>query len=68
MVANLTTTTLTGDEARALDRLCGLYGSDDPAKVAAAKLEICLTVVKDSGLPAAAAAAERESCRSSTSG
>jgi hypothetical protein len=63
MVANDTSTALTVAEARVLDQLCGLYGSKDPSKVAAAKLQICLLVVKDSGLPSAAAKAERESCR-----
>jgi hypothetical protein len=62
MVASDTALVLTLAEARGLDRLCGLYGSKNPAKVAAAKLQICLLVVKDSGLPSAAARAERESC------
>ena len=68
MVANDASTALTVAEARVLDQLCGLYGSKDPAKVAAAKLQICLLVVKDSGLPSAAAKAERESCRVSQGG
>jgi len=68
MVANDTSTALTAAEARVLDQLCGLYGSKNPAKVAAAKLQICLLVVKDSGLPSAAAKAERESCRVSPGG
>src|SRR5579863_6690649 len=68
MVANDTSTALTAAEARVLDQLCGLYGSKNPAKVEAAKLQICLLVVKDSGLPSAAATAERESCRLNQSG
>jgi hypothetical protein len=61
-VASDTSLVLTAAEARKLDHYCNLYGSNDPAKVVAAKLQICLLVVKDSGLPSAAATAERESC------
>jgi len=62
MVASDTSTSLTAAEARQLDHYCTLFGSDNPAKVATARLQICLLVVDASGLPSAAAKAARESC------
>jgi hypothetical protein len=61
-IANLSATTFTAAERAGLDHLCHIAGSGDQAKVRATKRQICLTVVKDSGLPAAAEQAAAQSC------
>jgi hypothetical protein len=61
-IKSLTTTTLTTDEKGKLENLCSLAGSGDKAKIQAAEKEICLTVIKDSGLTGAAATAAGKSC------
>jgi hypothetical protein len=61
-IANLSATTFTAGERAGLDQLCRVAGSGDQSKVRATERQICLTVVKDSGLPAAAAQAEAQSC------
>jgi hypothetical protein len=62
-IANLSATTFTAPERAGLDHLCDVAGSGDEAKVRATERQICLTVVKDSLLPAAAAQAEAQSCK-----
>jgi hypothetical protein len=62
MIGRLAAASLTSPEQRALDSLCRIAGSRDVARMRAAERRICLTVVRDSGLPAAAAEAEAQSC------
>jgi hypothetical protein len=68
-IASVAETTLTRAETTALDNLCDIAASGDDARVRAAEREICLTVLRESsGLPAAAAAAEEQSCNQATQG
>ena len=55
---------LTGDEQAQLKQLCKAEGSGDVAQINAAKKQICLTVIKDSGagLSGAALTAAEQSC------
>jgi hypothetical protein len=61
-IASVAETVLTPAETKALDNLCDIAASGNNARVRAAERKICLIVVRDSGLPAAAAAAEEQSC------
>jgi len=65
-IASVAPTTLTDAETTALDNLCDIAASGNAARVKAAERKICITVVQDSGLPAAAAAAEAQSCSQAT--
>ncbi len=65
-IASVSQTVLTAAETRALDNLCDIAASGDVARVRAAERKICVTIVRDSGLPAAAAAAEEQSCNQAT--
>ena len=65
-IASVSQTVLTPAETTALDNLCDIAASGDAARVKAAERKICVTVVRDSGLPAAAAAAEEQSCNQAT--
>jgi hypothetical protein len=62
MIARVPAATLTAAETAALDNLCKLAGSGQVSKVRAAERRICYLVVKDSGLPSAAALAAEQSC------
>ena len=65
-IASVAPTMLTAAETTALDNLCDIAASGDAARVKAAERRICITVVRDSGLPTAAAAAEEQSCSQAT--
>jgi hypothetical protein len=57
---------LTIDEQTQLERLCEMEltsGNPNSPGALAAKLRICLTIVKDSGVTGTAAAAARRACR-----
>jgi hypothetical protein len=56
---------LTADEKAQLNHLCDVLGSGNVAQIRAAKKQICLTVVKDSGagvLSGTALSAAQQSC------
>ena len=53
---------LTPDERANIASNCIYFGSGDPAVQAAANRRICITVIKDSGLPPAAAAGQLPRC------
>jgi len=65
-IASAAQATLTPAETTALYNLCDIAASGNAAAVRAAERKICLTVVRDSGLPAAAAAAEAQTCSQAT--
>ena len=62
-IASVAQTMLTAAETKALDNLCNIAASGNDARVRAAERKICVTVVRDSGLPAAA---EEQSCNQAT--
>jgi hypothetical protein len=49
-----------------LNHLCDLAGSGSTAQVAAAQKQICLTVIKDSGLTGTALTVAQQSCNKAT--
>ena len=63
-IGKLPTAALTTDEKTQLYHLCDVAGSGNPAQLKAAEKQICLTVVRDSGvgLPSAALKAAEQSC------
>lgn len=61
-IADVAEATLTAAETKQLDHLCDVAASGNDAALLAAEREICVTIVKASGLPAAAAAVEEQTC------
>ena len=57
---------LTADEKAQLNHLCDVAGSGNRAQVRAAEKQICLTVIKDSGLSGTALTAAQQSCNKVT--
>ena len=65
-IQRFATTALTADEKAQLNHLCDVAGSGNTAQVKAAEKQICLTVIKDSGLTGTALTAAQQSCNKVT--